>query len=164
MTTEIKTALSWCPSWSTPGKPCQLPLAVPQVKKYHKWKNRLFPTKPSASVQANKVCQLGQDVCSGGNTFEKIAEGCRWELKARNSAVQLCALKKFVEDLFYFFEDLFFENTWACVLGPWPRAFLSLASRGSFLGGAVLGLGLSFGLFLWPWPWPRTLYPRLHLW
>ena len=22
MTTEIKTALSWCPSWSTPGKPC----------------------------------------------------------------------------------------------------------------------------------------------
>ena len=32
-----------------------------------------------------------QDVCSAGNTFEKIAEGCRWELKARNSAVQLCA-------------------------------------------------------------------------
>ena len=59
--------------------------------KYHKWKNRLFPTKPSASVQAIKVCQLGQDVCSAGNTFEKIAEGCRWELKARNSAVQLCA-------------------------------------------------------------------------
>ena len=25
-----------------------------------------------------------------GNTFEKIAEGCRRELKARNSAVQLC--------------------------------------------------------------------------
>ena len=59
--------------------------------KYHKWKNRLFPTKPSASVQAHKVCQLGQDVCSAGNTVEKIAEGCRWDLKARNSAVQLCA-------------------------------------------------------------------------
>ena len=41
-------------------------------------------------MQANKVCQLGQDVCSAGNTFEKIAEGCRRELKARKSAVQLC--------------------------------------------------------------------------
>ena len=39
--------------------------SVPQVK------NRLFPTKASASVQALKVCQLGQDVCSAGNTFEK---------------------------------------------------------------------------------------------
>ena len=38
---------------------------VPQVK------NRLFPTKPSASVQGHKVCQLGQDVCSAGTTFEK---------------------------------------------------------------------------------------------
>ena len=38
----------------------------------------------------------------------------------------------------------FLESTCACVLGPWPwpRAFLSLASRLSFLGKAVLGLGL----------------------
>ena len=45
-----------------------------------------------------------------------------------------------------FFEDLFLENTCGCVLGPWPwpRAFLSLASRGSVLGKAVLGLGLGF--------------------
>ena len=60
------------------------------------------------------------------------------------------------------FEDLFFsENACACVLGPWPwpRAFLSLASRGSVLRKAVLGLGL----FLCPWPWPRALCPRLHL-
>ena len=50
-----------------------------------------------------------------------------------------------------------------CVLGPWPwpRAFLSLASRVSVLGKAVLGLGLGF--FLCPWPWPRALCPRLHL-
>ena len=43
-----------------------------------------------------------------------------------------------------FFEDLFLENTCGRVLGPWPwpRAFLSLASRGSVLGKAVLGLGL----------------------
>ena len=53
----------------------------------------------------------------------------------------------------------FFENTCACVLGPWPRAFLSLASRGSVLGRAVLGLGF----FLCPWPWSRALCPRLHL-
>ena len=40
----------------------------------------------------------------------------------------------------------FLENTCACVLGPWPgpRAFLSLASRVSVLGKAVLGLGLGF--------------------
>ena len=48
-------------------------------------------------------------------------------------------LKKFCEDLFYFL-----ESTCACVLGPWPRAFLSLASRVSVLGKTVLGLGLGF--------------------
>ena len=81
-------------------------------------------------------------------------------------------LKNFCEDLFFIFvfgdhlknfcEDLFFfESTCACVLGPWPRAFLSLASRVSVLGKAVLGLGLGF--FLCPWPWPRAFCPRLHL-
>ena len=66
-------------------------------------------------------------------------------------------LKNFCEDLF------FLESTCACVLGPWPwpRAFLSLASRGSVLGKVVLGLGLGF--FLYPWPRPRALCPRLHL-
>ena len=59
----------------------------------------------------------------------------------------------------------FLESTCACVLGPWPwpRAFLSLASRGSVLGKAVLGLGLGFFLCLWPWSWLRALCPRLHL-
>ena len=53
------------------------------------------------------------------------------------------------------------ENTCGCVLGPWPwpQAFLSLASRGSVLAKAVLGLGLGFFLC----PWPRALCPRLHL-
>ena len=60
---------------------------------------------------------------------------------------------------FFFY---FLESTCGCVLGPWPRAFLSLASRVSVLGKAVLGLGLGF--FLCPWPWPRALCPRLHLW
>ena len=36
-----------------------------------------IPYYASASLQAIKICQLGQDVCSAGNTFEKIAEGCR---------------------------------------------------------------------------------------
>ena len=66
-------------------------------------------------------------------------------------------LKNFCEDLFFFF----LESTCACVLDPWPRAFLSLASRVSVLGKAVLGLGLGF--FLCPWPWPRALCPRFHL-
>ena len=53
-------------------------------------------------------------------------------------------LKNFCEDLFFFL-----ESTCACVLGPWPwpRAFLSLASRVSVLGKAVLGLGLGLGFF-----------------
>ena len=38
---------------------------------------------------------------------------------------------------------------------------MSLASRGSVLEKAVLGLGLGF--FLCPWPWPRALCPRLLL-
>ena len=55
------------------------------------------------------------------------------------------------------------ENICACVLvpWPWPRAFLSLASRRSVLRKAVLGLG--FCLCPWSWPWPPTLCPRLHL-
>ena len=60
-----------------------------------------------------------------------------------------------------FLLTFFLENTCACVLGPWPwpRAFLSLASRRSVLGKAVLG----HRFFLCPWPWPRALCPRLHL-
>ena len=75
--------------------------------------------------------------------------------------------ESFFEDFFFWdclkknFEDLFFENTCACVFGPWPwpRAFLSLASRGSVLERAVLGLGL----FLCPWPWRRASCSRLRL-
>ena len=62
------------------------------------------------------------------------------------------------------FEDFFGEHLRLCPW-PWPRAFLSLASRGSVLEKAVLGLGLGLAFFLcpWPWPWPRALCPRLHL-
>ena len=44
------------------------------------------------------------------------------------------------------FWRLFLENTCACVLGPWPWAFLSFASRGFVLGKAVLGLGFFVSL------------------
>ena len=46
-----------------------------------------------------------------------------------------------MKTFFFFF---FLESTCACVLcpWPWPGAFLSLASRVSLLGNAVLGLGL----------------------
>ena len=47
-----------------------------------------------------------------------------------------------------FLKIFFFWNTCACVLGSWPRAFLFLASRGSVLERAVLGLGLGFFVVL----------------
>ena len=56
-------------------------------------------------------------------------------------------LKNFCEDLFFFF---FWRALALCVLGPWPRAFLSLASRVSVLGKAVLGLGFFCVLGLEP--------------
>ena len=40
-----------------------------------------------------------------------------------------------------FWRLFFLENACTCVLGPWPRALLSLTSKGSVLGKAVLGLG-----------------------
>ena len=54
------------------------------------------------------------------------------------------ACKIFVKTFFFFWRALAL-----CVLGtwPWPRAFLSLASRVSVLGKAVLGLGLGLGFF-----------------
>ena len=51
----------------------------------------------------------------------------------------------FTKNLQFSPRRLFFRRTLArCVLGPWPRAFLSLASKGSVLGEAVLGVGLGF--------------------
>ena len=91
-----------------------------------------------------------------------------WKIFGKRFFVEI-AWKIFVKTFFFrrspenFLWRLFFlESTCACVLGPWPRAFLSLASRVSVLGKAVLGLGLGF--FLCPWPRPRVLCPRLHLW
>ena len=72
------------------------------------------------------------------------------------------------EDLFCFHQ---LEIAWKKILKtyfkehlrlcPRPRAFLSLASRGSVLGRAVLGLGVGF--FLCPWPWSRALRPQIHI-
>ena len=94
------------------------------------------------------------------------ARGQHYFLNCYNFAERL---KNFLENVFlwrspekFLWRPFFFlESTCACVLGPWPwpRAFLSLASRVSVLGKAVLGLGLGFFLC----PWPRALCPRLHL-
>ena len=85
-------------------------------------------------------------------------------------------LKKFCEDFFFeiAWKNLckpFFclENTCACVLGPWPWAFLSLASRVSVLGRAVVGLGLGFfcvlGLGLEPCVLDSTsVIYQVHAW
>ena len=61
---------------------------------------------------------------------------------------------------------IFVENTCGCVLGPWPwpRALLSLASKGSILEKVCPRKGCPWPqIFLCPWPWPRALCPRLHL-
>ena len=58
----------------------------------------------------------------------------------------------FAESLRFFARRrLFFRKTSArCVLGPWPQAFLSLASRGSVLESRFL-------------PWPRIFFVSLTL-
>ena len=61
-----------------------------------------------------------------------------WVVKSLWSAWKIFWKTVFSGDLF------FFESTCACVLGPWSWAFMSLASRVSVLGRAVLGLGLGF--------------------
>ena len=52
----------------------------------------------------------------------------------------------------------FFENTCACVLGPWPwpRKGLSLALTSEFV--CVLGLER-----VCPWPWPQNFFVSLAL-
>ena len=69
-----------------------------------------------------------------------------WIVKILWSAWKIFWKAFFVEIAWKIFVKTFFffsESTCACVLGPWPwpRAFLSLASRVSVLGKAVLGLG-----------------------
>ena len=65
-------------------------------------------------------------------------------------------LKNFCEDIF------FLDSSCASVLGPWPwpRAFLSLASRVFVLGKAGLGLGLEHSC---PWPQRCLSSERLAL-
>ena len=53
---------------------------------------------------------------------------------------------------------LFLESSCACVLGPWPRAFLSLASSIPVLG--LVSVCPRKGC---PWPWPRIFFVSLAL-
>ena len=136
-----------------------------QNKKYH-----VFSTSKTVFRT-----EIDQKVIYRGGVLEDVLEN--WPVLCSRTALfvellKFCgALEKFfgkhffVEIAWKLMKTFFFlESTCACVLGPWawPRAFLSLASRVSVLGKAVLGLGLGF--FLCPWPWPRALCPRFHLW
>ena len=60
----------------------------------------------------------------------------------------ILARKPFLFEIAKIILGTFFLET-TCALCPWPRAFLSLASRGSVLERSVLGLGIGF--FLCPW-------------
>ena len=64
---------------------------------------------------------------------------------------------KIIENLPTIIEKNYVLSPW-----PWPRPFLSLASRGPVLEKLVFGHGLGLEFFLIPWP--RKLCPRLHLW
>ena len=80
---------------------------------------------------------------------------------------------KIFEDLFFvvvgehlkdFLKIYFLENTCVCVLGPWPRLFLSLASKRSALGGAALGHGFFCVLGLEPCVLDSTSAKNISAW
>ena len=59
--------------------------------KYHKWKIIYSLQSLCRCASAKGLSSSAKSLVQLGNNFVRKAEGCRWELKARNSAVQLCA-------------------------------------------------------------------------
>ena len=59
--------------------------------KYHKWKIVYSLQSLCRSANPQGLSSSAKSLVQLGNNFVREAEGCRWELKARNSAVQLCA-------------------------------------------------------------------------
>ena len=94
---------------------------------------QLYLFKPSAKFWLSANRQIFDDVIACDLWFRPPQS----KILATPISRRLCE-KLFLRPFFVL------ENTCGCVLGPWPRAFLSLASRGSVLGKAVLGLGLGF--------------------
>ena len=70
-------AVNTCEMWSN---------EIKITKKFDVLRCRLLGNHYGLSSSAKSLVQLG-------NNFVREAEGCRWELKARNSAVQLCGIK-----------------------------------------------------------------------
>ena len=67
-------------------------ILLPFINKPKIIKNLFISSKASATVQALKVCPVWpRGLSSWGILLVRYAEGSWWELKARNSAVQLCA-------------------------------------------------------------------------
>ena len=144
----IAKAYLWA---SLPELACRIDYQIGQV--YQRWSPRGRPwprgnilKSLAAKVKSLALTSKPQVLENCPVLYLRTALFCEW--------LKLCrsAEKKF-------WRPFFGEHLRLC---PWPRAFLSLASRGSALGRAILGLGLGF--FLCPWPWPRALCPRLHLW
>ena len=59
--------------------------------KYHKWKIVYSLETLCRCASPKALSSSAKSLVQLGNNFVREAEGCRWELKARNSAVQLCA-------------------------------------------------------------------------
>ena len=58
--------------------------------KYHKWKIVYSLQSLCRCASPKGMPSSAKSLAPLGNNFVREAEGCRWELKARNSAVQLC--------------------------------------------------------------------------
>ena len=74
-----------------------------------------------------KAPETSQKICEDLSLFSSS------ENRLKKNFKHLFRLKKIFEDLFLrllenFFKDVFLENTCACILGPWPREGMSLAS------------------------------------
>ena len=98
---ERQTCQLWFP-WSHKGNPCSRDsLWLSLLQGFSDFftcflssmsEKSFIPYKASAAVQALRICPVRPRVLSSwGITLLREAESCQWELKAWNSAVQLCA-------------------------------------------------------------------------
>ena len=83
--------------------------------KYHKWKIVYSLETLCRCASPKALSSSAKSLVQLGNNFVREAEGCRWELKARNSAVQLCA---------------FYDSS--CRVGGWSGHLTASESRYDF--------------------------------
>ena len=141
----------WYQRWSPRGRPW--PRGRPRG---HILKSFALASKVKSLALASRPQVLENWPVLGSRTalFFELLKFCDFVKHLKNFLENVFLLKTFVKTFFFLFGEHLRLCPW-----PWPRAFLSLTSRVSVLGKAVLGLGF----FLCPWPWPQALCPRLHL-